>query len=54
MPAISLRTYPGIKNSRKRSMKRVKGTGIRSWELTDELWEAVKAFVPERRRDENQ
>jgi transposase len=34
-------------------MKRAKGTGIRSWELTDELWEAVKAFVPEHRRDEN-
>ena len=31
----------------------MKGTGIRSWELTDELWEAVKAFVPKHRRDEN-
>ncbi|MDR0629709.1 MAG: transposase [Treponema sp.] len=34
-------------------MKREKGTGMRSWELTDELWEAVKALVPEHRRDEN-
>ena len=34
-------------------MKRTKGTGIRSWELTDELWEAVKAFVPEHRREES-
>ena len=34
-------------------MKRVQGNGIRSWELTDELWEAVKAFIPEHRRDEH-
>ena len=34
-------------------MKRTKGTGIRSWELADELWEAVKAFVPEHRREES-
>jgi transposase len=33
-------------------MKRVKGTGIRSWELTEELWEAVKAFVLEHQWDE--
>jgi transposase len=33
-------------------MKRVKGTGIRSWELSDELWEKVRTFVPEHRRDE--
>jgi hypothetical protein len=49
---IRLRAYPGIKNSRKRSMKRVKGIGIRSWELSDELWEKVSEFVPEHRRDE--
>jgi transposase len=46
------RAYPGIKNSRKRNMKRVKGAGIRSWELSDELWEKVREFVPEHRRDE--
>ena len=33
-------------------MKRIKGTGITAWELTDEWREAVKEFVPEHRRDE--
>jgi transposase len=32
-------------------MKRAKGTGIKSWELADELWEQVKGFIPQRRRD---
>jgi transposase len=32
-------------------MKRVIGNGIRSWELTEELWERVRDFVPRRKRD---
>jgi hypothetical protein len=27
-------------------MKRVTGSGIKSWELMEELWERVKDFVP--------
>jgi transposase len=34
-------------------MERVKGSGIKSWELTDELWERVKDFVPQRKRAGN-
>ena len=34
-------------------MKRAKGTGIKPWELTDELWERVKDFVPQRKREEH-
>ena len=34
-------------------MKRVKGTGIKSWELTEELWERVKDFLPQRKREGN-
>ncbi|MDR1858160.1 MAG: IS5/IS1182 family transposase, partial [Treponema sp.] len=33
-------------------MKRDKGTGIKAWELTDEMWEAAQPFIPERKRDE--
>jgi transposase len=34
-------------------MKRVAGSGIKSWELTEELWGRVKDFIPQRKRDEN-
>jgi hypothetical protein len=34
-------------------MKREAGSGIKSWELTDDSWEQVKGFVPQQRRDEN-
>ena len=34
-------------------MKRAKGSGIKSWELTEELWERVKDFIPQRKRKEN-
>jgi transposase len=34
-------------------MKRIAGSGIKSWELTEELWEQVKDFIPQRRRKEN-
>jgi transposase len=34
-------------------MKKVAGSGIKSWELTDELWEQVKGFIPQRKRDKN-
>ena len=30
-------------------MKREQGTGIKTCELTDEMWEAVQQFVPERK-----
>ena len=33
-------------------MKRDKGTGIKAWELTDEMWEVAQPFIPERKRDE--
>ncbi|MDR0378245.1 MAG: transposase [Spirochaetaceae bacterium] len=33
-------------------MKRVTGSGIKLWELTEELWEKIKDFVPERKRKE--
>jgi transposase len=33
-------------------MKRKQGTGIKAWELTDELWEAAKPLIPERKREE--
>jgi hypothetical protein len=32
-------------------MKRIAGSGIKSWELTDELWEQVKDFIPQRKQD---
>jgi transposase len=32
-------------------MKKAKGSGIKSWKLTDELWERVKEFIPQRKRD---
>jgi transposase len=34
-------------------MKRVTGSGVKSWELTDGLWERVRAFIPQRKRDEH-
>jgi transposase len=34
-------------------MKRVEGTGIKAWELTDDLWERVRDFIPQRKRDGN-
>jgi transposase len=34
-------------------MKRTEGIGIKSWELTDKLWERVREFIPQRERDEN-
>jgi transposase len=34
-------------------MKRAAGNGIKAWELTEELWERVKDFVPERKRKRN-
>ena len=33
-------------------MKRVKGNGIKSWELTDEIWEKAQAYIPKRQREE--
>jgi hypothetical protein len=34
-------------------MKREQGTGIKGWELTDEMWEAAQRwFIPERKREE--
>jgi transposase len=33
-------------------MKREQGTGIKAWELTDEMWEAAQQFIPERKREE--
>jgi len=33
-------------------MKRVQGTGIKSWELTDEMWERAKQLIPEPQREE--
>ncbi|MDR1986352.1 MAG: transposase, partial [Treponema sp.] len=32
---------------------RVTGSGIKSWELTDDLWERVKDFIPHRKREGN-
>ncbi|MDR0376218.1 MAG: transposase [Spirochaetaceae bacterium] len=32
-------------------MKKAAGNGINSWELTDELWERVREFIPQRKRD---
>jgi hypothetical protein len=34
-------------------MKRVTGSGIKSWELMEELWEKVKDFVPQRNMEGN-
>jgi transposase len=34
-------------------MKRIAGNGIKSWELTDDLWERVREFIPRRKGDEN-
>ena len=34
-------------------MKRIIGSGIKSWELTDELWERIREFIPQRTRDTN-
>jgi transposase len=34
-------------------MKRVTGSGIKSWELTEELWERVRDLVPRRKWKEN-
>jgi hypothetical protein len=33
-------------------MKREEGTGIKAWELTDEMWEVAQPFIPERKRKE--
>jgi transposase len=33
-------------------MKRIKGSGIQSWKLTDEMWKAAEPFIPQRKRDE--
>lgn len=33
-------------------MKRKYGSGIKSWELTDEVWEAAKPLLPVRQREE--
>ena len=33
-------------------MQREKGTGIKSWELTDDIWEVARQFIPERKREE--
>jgi transposase len=33
-------------------MKREKETGIKAWELTDEIWEMPQQFIPERKREE--
>jgi uncharacterized protein YwbE len=34
-------------------MKRAAGSGIKSWEPADELWEQVKEFIPQRGRKQN-
>jgi transposase len=34
-------------------MKKITGSGIKSWELTEELWERVKGFIPQRKRNEH-
>jgi transposase len=34
-------------------MKKVAGNGIRSWKLTDDLWEQVRDFVPQQKWDRN-
>lgn len=31
-------------------MKRVKGIGIKAWELTDELWAKAQPYIPQRKR----
>jgi transposase len=33
-------------------MKRATGTGIKSWELTEEVWEVAQRFIPQRKREE--
>jgi transposase len=33
-------------------MKRKQGTGIKAWELTDEIWEVARQFIPESEREE--
>jgi len=33
-------------------MKRVQGTGIKSWELTDEMWEKAEQLIPKPQREE--
>jgi len=33
-------------------MKREQGTGIKAWELTDEMWEVARQFIPKRKREE--
>ena len=33
-------------------MKRKQGTGIKVWELTDEMWEAARQFIPQSKREE--
>jgi len=33
-------------------MKRQQGTGIKAWELTDQMWEVAQPFIPERKREE--
>jgi transposase len=33
-------------------MKRKEGSGIKAWELTDEMWEAAQPFIPQRKRQE--
>jgi transposase len=35
-------------------MKRTMGRGIKSWELTDEVWEGVQEFLRQRKQDRNQ
>jgi predicted TIM-barrel enzyme len=34
-------------------MKRVAGSGIKSWELTDEFWEWVEGFIAQQKRKKN-
>jgi transposase len=34
-------------------MKRIAGSDIKSWELTEELWKRVKVFFPQRKQNEN-
>jgi transposase len=33
-------------------MGQVTGSGIKAWKLTDDLWERVKDFIPQRKRNE--
>jgi len=33
-------------------MKRAQGTGIKSWELTDEMWEKAEQLIPKPQREE--